>query len=373
MSTYIDIHILQNVPPSNLNRDDTGAPKSAMYGGVRRARTSSQAWKRATREDFRDYLDAEQLGFRTTRLVSLVEKRIAELDQSLDDAKRTELAAKSLEALGMKPKTPRAKKGDDSGETDTTPRTEYLMFLSTAQIDALARLALEHPDGKIPKAAARAAANSDHGIDLAVFGRMVADDAGLNVDSAVQVAHAISTHPVEIESDYYTAVDDTNEKEDSGAGMIGTVEFNSAVLYRYANINVDGLAENLGDPATTAAAAAAFVRSFARSMPTGKQNTFANRTLPEAIVIAVREDHPVNLVGAFENPVLPEDGLVKQSAVRLAEYADGVTATYGNAPAQVWRCSLPGTDGALDGFGEAVSFDELVGRVEAAALAVASK
>lgn len=373
MSTYIDIHILQNVPPSNLNRDDTGAPKSALYGGVRRARTSSQAWKRATREDFKDYLDAEQLGFRTTRLVGLVAKRIADLDSSIDDSQRVELASKALEALGMKPKKPRAKKGETDEAVDTTPRTEYLLFLSTAQIDALAQLAIAHPDGKIPKAAARAAASSDNGIDLAVFGRMVADDAGLNVDSAVQVAHAISTHAVEIESDYYTAVDDTNEKDESGAGMIGTIEFNSAVLYRYANINVSGLADNLGDPATTGAAAAAFLKSFARSMPTGKQNTFANRTLPEAIVVAVREDHPVNLVGAFENPVIAQQGLVQQSASRLAEYADGVAATYGNAPSETWRCALPGANDALDGFGKAVSFDQLVERVEAAASAAATK
>lgn len=146
--------------------------------------------------------------------------------------------------------------------------------------------------------AAKAALSRDHSVDVALFGRMVADDANLNVDAACQVAHAISTHAVATEFDYYTAVDDQNPAEETGAGMIGTIEFDSATLYRYATINVPALLRSLGDTEATAQAVEAFVRSFATSMPTGKQNTFANRTAPDAVVVMVRPDRPVNLVGA---------------------------------------------------------------------------
>lgn len=166
---------------------------------------------------------------------------------------------------------------------------------------------------------------------------MVADATDLNVDAAAQVAHAISVHGVETEFDYFTAVDDhkaADDEEDAGAGMIGTVEFNSSTLYRYATIDVDRLQENLGNTDATRKAVEAFIDAFSTSMPTGKQNTFANRTLPEAIVVSVRERQSINLAGAFEVPV--EAPRVANAAKRLAEKSQKIDQKFGTEQVKTW-------------------------------------
>lgn len=300
---FVDIHILQTVPPSNINRDDTGSPKTAVYGGVRRARVSSQAWKRATRKMFSELVDPATLGVRTKRVVELVAERIG---NAVDDP--AEAASKVIKEAGIKLEKPTAKKkgkDDEPAEpADQLEQSKYLLFLSATQIDRLAQLAIDTANtGTTDKGAAKAAANGADSIDVALFGRMVADSTDLNVDAAAQVAHALSVHSVNNEFDYFTAVDDRAPEDNAGAGMIGVVEFNSSTLYRYATVNVDQLAKNLGDKEATAVAVANFLTAFVRSMPTGKQNTFANRTLPDAVVISVRTDQPVNLVTAFESPV----------------------------------------------------------------------
>ncbi|HEY0805098.1 MAG TPA: type I-E CRISPR-associated protein Cas7/Cse4/CasC, partial [Pseudonocardiaceae bacterium] len=229
--TIVDIHVIQTVPPSNLNRDDTGSPKTAVYGGQRRARVSSQAWKRATRTAFDTLLDRAELGVRTKRVVELIGTEIARQDPVLTD-RAPELAKAVLTAAGIKI-VPARKKGepDESG---------YLIFLSNRQISGLAELAVSaaHTAGDdklvIDTKEAKARADRDHSVDVSLFGRMVADVTDLNVNAAAQVAHALSVHAVTNEYDYFTAVDDhknNDEDEDAGAGMIGTVEFNSSTLY----------------------------------------------------------------------------------------------------------------------------------------------
>ena len=244
MSTYIDIHIIQNLPPSCVNRDDSGSPKSAVYGGVRRLRVSSQSWKRATRLYFNDLLDADDVGVRTKRVVEVLAAAIAKDAPELAE-NATTLAEGVFKAAKIKLSPPRGKK-------DGTQESGYLLFLSTSQIARLAELAIaparsgETLDAKTVKKIFKEA----HAVDIALFGRMVADDTDLNVDAACQVAHAISTHAAENEYDFFTAVDDDksrSEEEDAGAGMMGTVEFSSATMYRYATVNLDMLVENLGD------------------------------------------------------------------------------------------------------------------------------
>lgn len=356
MTLHIDIHVLQSVPPSNLNRDDTGSPKTAVYGGVRRARVSSQAWKRAARRDFSSFLDPSQLGVRTKRAVQLLQERLVGLVPGLEADAASALAIKALEAAGLKVKAGRKAKDGDQ------PLTEYLVFFSNTQLDRLAEIAAANPE-KVDGRAAKSALNQAHSVDVALFGRMVADDANLNVDAACQVAHALSTHAVATEFDYYTAVDDENPKEETGAGMIGTVEFDSATLYRYATINVDELQRNLGDEDATAQAVEAFVRSFVTSMPTGKQNTFANRTAPDAVVVMAREGRPVNLVGAFEEPVRGIDGHVAESCRRLAQYAQDVDSAFGPAPTDTWVSRVGNRTDGLSPFGEVITFDDLARRV----------
>ncbi|GAB79423.1 CRISPR system Cascade subunit CasC [Austwickia chelonae] len=366
MTTYVDLHIIQTLPPSNVNRDDTGQPKSAIYGGVPRARVSSQAWKRATRAAFPGHVDSSELGYRTKRLVELLGDRILERkggtaadEPALQDARNR--AEEVLGLLGLKLEKPRVKKGEEELPSKVA-QAEYLVFISSIQLDKLAELACSTE--KLDKKAVKAAMQDGHGVDIALFGRMVANDADLNVDAAVQVAHALSTHRVDNEDDYFTAVDDRNERADTGAGMIGTVEFNSSTLYRFATINVDGLLHNLGDADATGRAAAAFVQGFVTSMPTGKQNTFGNRTLPDAVVVMVREGQPVSLAGAFEDAVTAADtGHVRPSCEQLATYAEEVLPQFSTAASHIWVTRGPAAAEAVDRLGERIPLQQLVDNV----------
>lgn len=365
MSTYIDIHIIQSVPPSNLNRDDTGSPKSAVYGGVRRSRVSSQAWKRATRKRFQTDMDTSALGYRTKQAAQLIGERMEKFASQMSPEDRAQRAGDVLKALGMKLEPKRKRANQEEAEVSPYESSSYLIFLSADQLDQLAELAAT-TEGTIPKKEAQRRADTNHGIALSLFGRMVADDTTLNVDASVQVAHALSTHAVDTEADYYTAVDDVSEgAEESGAGMIGTIEFNSATLYRYATINVDGLVHNMGDVDAAARAARTFLDSFVTSMPSGKQNTFANGTLPDGVVVMVRTDQPVSLVGAFEDPVVAGgSGWVKQSCEALAGYAQEVSSAYGRSPEQTLVLRVGERTSALDVLGERADLAELGSRVE---------
>src|SRR3954462_5706595 len=134
--TIIDIYALQTVPPSNLNRDDTGSPKTAVYGGVRRARVSSQAWKRATRRAFDGLVDARDLGVRTKRVAELLADRIREHDTSVEETQAWALAAETIQsATGSKIETPKRKASTKSDADQTPPESKYLMFLSARQLD----------------------------------------------------------------------------------------------------------------------------------------------------------------------------------------------------------------------------------------------
>ncbi|MFE5614132.1 type I-E CRISPR-associated protein Cas7/Cse4/CasC [Streptomyces sp. NPDC056524] len=346
---FLDVHALQTVPPSNLNRDDTGAPKSAVYGGVPRARVSSQAWKRATREHFEDehLLDPSELGVRTKKVVEVLADRIADIDPALAGEQAQQLAAEVVQATGLKIEVPKRKAAAaKDGEPDPLPEAKYLMFFSARQFDSLARLAIEGATDikaflkdKDTKARAKQLADTRHSVDIALFGRMVADIADIGVDAAVQVAHAISVHRVETESDYYTAVDDKNSDAEPGAGMIGTVDFNSATLYRYAALGVHQLAENLGqglredEPLTTPVrrAVEAFVTAFVASLPKGKINTFGHHTFPDAVVVKLRTTRPISFVSAFEDPVRGDQGgHVREACERLAEYIPDIERAYGD-------------------------------------------
>ena len=271
---YVDFHILQTVPPSCINRDDTGSPKTAVYGGVTRARVSSQAWKHAMRAAFAENAQLD-VGKRTKKAAELVKAQILALAPELDADK---LAKKALENAGIK--------SDDKG-------TKALFFMSTAQAKALAELAVE---GSADKKQYRDALKAAPSMDMALFGRMVADDPSLNYDAAAQVAHSISTHAVQNEYDYFTAVDDCQAEDNAGAGHLGTVEYNSSTLYRYATVNVMEL---------------------------------------DAVYVTLREDQPVNLCGAFERAVpRSAQGYAAPSKAALAQYAQQMYSSFAEAPAQ---------------------------------------
>lgn len=297
---YLDIHAIQSVPPSNINRDDTGSPKTAQYGGATRARVSSQCWKKAMRDYFLSHGDAGKVGVRTKDIVTYVAEKIREKDamKSVDEA--MEMADKVINLAGVSTKDYKAK---------------ALFFLGNKQAEELAMAALRNVQDKNE---IKMILKENPAIDVALFGRMVADEPTLNEDASCQVAHAISTHAVSGEYDYFTAIDDLSPEDNAGAGMIGTIEYNSSTLYRYADIAVHELCRQLGSKEAAVAAVTLFIEAFIKSMPTGKVNTFANQTLPQGIIVTLRSDRPVNLVSAFEEPVQAKGGYTKESMAKLA-------------------------------------------------------
>lgn len=346
---FLDIHVLQTIPPSCVNRDDTGSPKTATYGGVTRARVSSQSWKRAMRTMFKELYPEEKLAYRTKKVIATIAEEILKL-HPLSDAEK--MAGAILEAAGIKYKS-------------DTKETGALFFISAAQAKALAQLAADNSEeldkpSKEFKTMAAEALKQNPGIDIALFGRMVAEDPTLNTDASAQVAHSISTHRVSNEYDYFTAVDDRSPKDNAGAAHIGTIEYNSSTLYRYATVAVHSLNTHLENE--TAEAVKNFVYSFICSMPDGKQNTFANRTLPDAIMVTIRTDQPINLVGAYERAIMAkEEGYVTESAKRLARHAKAVYADFAGEPHLAW---VIGSPLATTGFGEVLTLDSLLPRLE---------
>lgn len=298
---FLDIHAIQTLPPSNMNRDDTGSPKTARYGGVQRARVSSQSWKRAMREYFADNSE-ETVGVRTKNIVPYVRDRILEKRPELSKEEAFEMAKKVINGAGVK--------------TDKDDKAKALFFMGKKQAEALADAAIA---GVTDKKLLQKAMRDNPAVDIALFGRMVADDPSLNEDASAQVAHAISTHGVQTEFDYFTAVDDLSAEDNAGAGMLGTVEYNSSTLYRYANVAVHELVKQLEDRPLTVKSLKLFVEAFVKSLPTGKVNTFANQTLPQTVMINIRDDRPVNLVSAFEEPVKSSQGFVRKSEERMFE------------------------------------------------------
>lgn len=295
------------MPSSNINRDDSGSPKTAIYGGVVRSRVSSQSWKRAVRQSFyKDAEDQEWLrGHRTKKIAQLLAKKIREKSNDFDDDKALEKALEVLKAVGIK-----TSKDKDSREM----LTGALLFVSNGQLEKIAEYALNND--ALEKKSLKKIFCSDQSLDLALFGRMVADNSELNVDAAVQVAHAVSTHEITPEFDYFTALDDDRSADNMGSAMIGTIEYNSSTLYRYANVNMKELTHNLGIDLAVKGLLM-FIKDFVMSMPTGKQNTFANKTVPQYVMVTIRTDTPVNLVSAFEEPVKSRNGYVEPSIERL--------------------------------------------------------
>lgn len=374
--TIIEVHILQTTAPGNLNRDDTGSPKSVIYGGAMRARVSSQAWKRPTREVFRELLDPSQLGVRTKRVVELLSKRILAIEPNMESVQAVNLAETVLtEGAGIKLAKPRKKKsGEDNQDEDALQESTYLLFMGNRQYDELARIAIDANAQEDAKAAIKKGKKhikqiiaDDRSIDVALFGRMVADATDLNVDASAQVAHAISVQEINPESDFFTAVDDakqeSDDESDSGAAMIGDIEFNAATFYRYANVDANRLNETLGDVSATAQAVGTFVKAFVSSMPQGKINTFAHGTLPELAVVNVRDSQAVNLVGAFERPVEPD--YVQHATEALVRREQELETAYGIQPVKTWIVRVgEDTKAAEELAGEVSSLQEVVSSVE---------
>lgn len=347
----IEVHILQNFAPSNLNRDDTGAPKDCEFGGYRRARISSQCLKRAMRKHFREIpLLSDQLGWRTKRLADEIVQKLEQKGKNPDESRAVVQTA--MKGVGL--------------SFGKEQRTQYLLFLGKTEIenlaDACVRYWAELSAGAVAaqqdQAAKKAKGKKEEkksgkeaipaevrntflqvldggkAADIGLFGRMLADLPDKNVDAACQVAHAISTHKVSVEFDYYTAIDDLKPDETPGADMIGTVEFNSACFYRYANVDLDQLVANLDDDEELARKTLeAFLRAAVEAIPTGKQNSMAAQNLPSLVMAVARNSGLCSLANAFVQPVRPdsEGDLVRNSITALDAFWGKLARMYGSA------------------------------------------
>ncbi|MBI4336995.1 MAG: type I-E CRISPR-associated protein Cas7/Cse4/CasC [Chloroflexi bacterium] len=390
---YVELHILQNFAPSNLNRDDTGAPKDCEFGGYRRARISSQCLKRAARELFKNGLvPPELMARRSKRLVTLVTEHLKRLGKPEDELNKVALAAFGGLGILFSPT-------DDGAEL----KSEYLIFAGLGELRRFAEVCRQEwdtllrvyegvwskaKDKKPSKEAAQkaiardlrdklaAALDGKKTADVALFGRMLADLPDKNIDAACQVAHAISTHKVSVEFDYYTAVDDLKPEDTAGADMIGTVEFNSACFYRYANVDLEQLKKNLlgKEPvkATTqeheeaeglaCKTLEAFLRASVAAVPTGMQNSMAAQNPPSAVFAVVRSSGLWSLANAFAKPVSSQSGdLVKQSLLALDGYWGKLTTMYGDTGVGgKWLCALDGDDVTTLKSAKVSSVDDLV-------------
>ncbi len=344
---FVELHLIQNFAPSCLNRDDTNTPKDCEFGGYRRARISSQCIKRAVRCNaaFRKVLQ-EYGAVRTRRLILEIAKGI---DANAEPTERTvKIVAEIFNEGGIE--RPKVKKGEEA-EKDNT---KLILFLSRKGITQLTELLKEKWESLASGAKddrreliaemGDILVESVKTPDIAMFGRMIEIEASkpfgkrnLGVHAACQVAHAISTNKVDMDMDYFTAVDDLQPDGDPGAGMIGTVEFNSSCFYRYANIDLEQLKHNLRDDGEEKLAeelarktVEAFIRASVAAIPTGKQNSMAAQNPPSFVFAVVRDGGLWSLANAFVQPVRPcDEGTVTASIKRVDAYWAKLSTGYG--------------------------------------------
>lgn len=323
----IELHAIQSFGPTNLNRDDTGNPKEALFGGVRRARVSSQSAKRAMRQSdiFRQSIQVDT-GIRTKTLITELTKRLVALNIPEEDAQTA--AAGIMGAVFAKPDSKNANK------------TSVLVYISSDEINLLVDYIVEaYQQGELPdtktlaKDLKKRLKDRSLAPDIALFGRMLAEHPDLSVDASCQVAHALSTHEVNAtEFDYFTAVDDLTPNEESGAGMLGLVAFNSATYYRCVRIDWEQLIHNLnGDVSLASDTVVAMMRAFALVVPSGMKNSFVNQHAPDFLLATVRKHNDgQSLDNAFEKPIrtYKDSGYVEPSITALATYWEQVDRAF---------------------------------------------
>lgn len=326
MTMFIQLHVLTAYPPANLNRDDSGRPKNVIFGGVERLRVSSQSLKRAWRTSsvFADRL-AGRVGQRTQRLGERVRQRLLDGGKKTDEAEK--VARVIAECFG---------KLEDRPDRNQT-FIKQLAFIAPeefARAEQLADRALAGEEIK-PKAE-DLLVRTDTAADIAMFGRMLADNPSYNREAAVQVAHALTTHRVAIEDDYYVAVDDLKnpaEREDAGTSFIGIQEYGAGVFYLYACVDADLLVRNLGGNKGLARdAIAVLVECAATVAPKGKQASFASRARASYVLVEKGRQQPRTLAAAFLKPVSSADGrtdLVEESVTKLENFRSRLDEVYG--------------------------------------------
>jgi CRISPR system Cascade subunit CasC len=342
---FIELHALQSYAASNLNRDDLGYPKTVSFGGADRARISSQCLKQAWRKSgfFPIEVPANPT-FRTRKWPGkLVERLKTKGDGELAD--KAEQVAKNAAKIVS---------AEGGGESAGALETKQVIAITEAELDIMADKLAEYfeKEGKIPSqkectnliGPVLKEKKLRASVDIALFGRMITSEAIPNIDASTQVAHAMSTHEVKTQFDYFTAVDQLQEEEETGAGHVNEAFFNSAVYYKYWLADYERLLNNLDkNKELTVDALASLVRATVLAHPSGKQNSYASHTPPDFLLIEVKRDAaPINLANAFLSPVRTGDDLMLDSINALAAYSKKIDA-YGQKGS---RFALVTKDGA---------------------------
>lgn len=363
---YIDIHALQTVPYSNLNRDDQGAPKTVVFGGAERTRISSQSWKRVIRRSVE--ADMGDAALRTRRVVRGVAERLEHQGWPPEEAEAAGRQVARSAGNGIK-----LERSKDEKDTEVLT-TSVLLYLPEAGMDELTAIAAQHRDAVVteenkPENKRKGVLPSEEIAEVLgrrsaainLFGRMLAELPGANVDGAVQFAHAFTTHATSVEYDFFAAVDDVEEQlRIPGSGHINTAMFSAGTFYRYANVDLRGLATNLGaDTATARDLVTAFLHAFIGTLPTAKSTATAPATAPDLVHIALRDDRPLSLATAFEAPVASTQGHLAPSMSELDAYANEATTLLGRRH-RLWA-GHAAARAKLDHLGaQHDSFDDLV-------------
>ncbi|MFF7249769.1 type I-E CRISPR-associated protein Cas7/Cse4/CasC [Embleya sp. NPDC008237] len=387
---FIEAHVIQTIPYSNLNRDDTNSVKTVQFGGVNRTRISSQSWKRAMRLRLQQTLGEEAL--RTRRLGERVAKVLREEHEwpaSLAD--RAGLHTVLACSVGAeKPKDPKdAKNPKDPNEPWDTNAMVYVPDTAIGELAAIAaefRTELEgakdgssikpKDKGVLPADRIDAVLRSRNGV-INLFGRMLAEIDDAKVDGAAQVAHAFTTHATDTEIDYFSAVDDVTAGwgDETGSAHMGHAEHTAGTLYRYHVLDLADLSRNLGDDSVEDAhrIGRAFLEAAVMSLPAAKKNSTAAHSIPELVHLTVRADRPVSYAGAFEEPVVRPrgGGYAKPSIAALDEYAGAVTRLLGSAKAEYSAYASSMTKDPTHLGARADSYEDLVRAAVDAALAPA--
>ena len=342
---HLELHILQSVPVACLNRDDLGSPKTAVFGGVQRSRVSSQCWKRAIREYCGELLPLHFQGERTRLIVEPL-RDIFMNKHGMDEAIALDKAKNLAENL--------AKFDADSAKKNKL-QTKTLFFTSRSELEALAASVANNENVK-KHAKSFAQSLCTDAADIALFGRMVASAPDLTLEGAAMFSHALSTHKADNEIDFFSALDDLQPVEETGAGMTGTLEFNAATYYRFCALNLDMLADanHLGalTPEERQNIVAAFVEATLKAMPGARKNSMNANTMPAHVLCVLRDSgQPVQLVNAFEKAVYSPDGkgYVEASAKRMDEEYQRMESVWGLAATEIIRLPQQGLGDLLQG------------------------
>lgn len=353
MTRFLQIHTLTSYPAANLNRDDSGRPKTMIYGGGERLRVSSQSMKRAwrTSAEFRAAVGEENIGARTQEFGHALYKALIEKGLSEKEAAEKVRSVVEHDKLGKLEEKKKTKKGEQVSDDGSAPvETNQLVHLGQDELSALLALADRlAAGGKVESKQALILQKHPRAVDIAMFGRMLADNTAYNVEGAVEVAHAFTTHRVTVEDDFYTAVDDLKAARpgaDAGAGFIGDFQFGAGVFYEYANVNLDLLVNNLGgDVALARKAVAGLIEAMAVANPKGKQHSTAARARTGYMRVEVGDKAPRNLANAFLRPVRPnndEADLLKLSVKELKAEAEALDRAFGDCVADACEMEVHG-------------------------------